>query len=86
MTEGTIILPPSGVPDTLYDAEGRRFSPTLLRRAMVLRGLEVDDVARRARLGRSTVKEALRGTRIRDRSAIRILQALAAITPLEVAV
>lgn len=64
----------------LYDGDRCVFNVGRLRQAMVMRGLGINDLARRAKVGRTTIVTALRGDRI-GWSASKIVRALAK-TPL----
>lgn len=68
----------------LYDAENRCFDPVLLRRAMVMRRLTRADLARLARVSKTTVNWACRGGAVLERTAIAILSVLERETPMEV--
>ena len=74
--ESTPQAEPSPTLAELYDGERCVFNVGRLRQAMVMRGLGINELARRAKVGRTTIVTALRGDRI-GWSAAKIVRALA---------
>jgi hypothetical protein len=73
----------SGPARRLWSAETRSFDGALLREAIVLRGWAgVGDFATSNGLRQSTVYAAVAGHIVRDRTALRILQALGKRDPI----
>ncbi len=60
----------------LWNPMSGRFDPARLRRAMVLRGWTVDDLARAAGIGRTTAYKTVAGHGVRDKISIKVLAAL----------
>lgn len=69
---------------SLYDGEAHAFHAGRLREALIARGLTVEEFAQTAAIERSTVFRAFAGQRIKDRTAIRVYQALAKLPKLVV--
>lgn len=73
----------SGPARRLWHAETRSFDGALLREAIVIRGWAgVADFAASTGLRQSTVYAAVAGNIVRDRTALRILQALGRREPI----
>lgn len=65
----------------LWDPASGRFDPMRLRRAIVIRGVTVDDFALTADCSRTSVYKALSGAGVRDRTTLAIVAALERIPP-----
>ena len=75
--------PPGPTPRRLWYSETRSFDGALLRQAIVMRGWSgVSDFARSSGLRDSTVYAAVAEHPVRDRTALRVIQALAKRDPI----
>lgn len=68
----------------LYDPAARRFDPGRLRLAMVTRRLSLVAMCTQAGIAPRTGRNATRGERVRERTAIAILELLNASAPMDI--
>ena len=65
----------------IWDAASGRFDKVQLRRALVRRGMSIEEFAQSVECSRSSVYKALTGDGLSDRTAIAILRGLASLPP-----